>query len=252
MGAGRAPGWLPGSAAHFKVCKAKREAPELFRVDFLFHREVPEGESCPHAGHSQLVISGRAGAGERGLSRALPLIPKTSCAGQAALGRACPGVDVTSPDAGTASAVSPTTQRGDNCSSAATSQPSRECLRLHTQRLKINSVATRDKEKSVQGDTFPAPRSKRSILCLCQHLLPAASRSHLPLLNASAVPAAAQSSPARCQGMPGPFWNVFTEKFAIVLTKVLAAHWSEQVWLCSAGHHIITTCDSVSGVQLSG
>lgn len=29
-GAGRAAGRLPGSAAHFKVCKAKREAPELF------------------------------------------------------------------------------------------------------------------------------------------------------------------------------------------------------------------------------
>lgn len=26
MGAGRAPGQLPGSAAHFKVCRAKREA----------------------------------------------------------------------------------------------------------------------------------------------------------------------------------------------------------------------------------
>lgn len=164
---------------------------------------------------------------------------------------ACPGADVTSPDAGTASAVSPTTQRGDNCSSAAASQPSREFLRLHSQRLKINSVATRDKEKSVQGDTFPAPRSKRGILCLCQRLPPAASRSHLPLLNASAVPAAAQSSPARCQGMPSPFWNTFTEKIAIALTKVLAVRWLEQVWLCSAGHHIVTTHDRSAAPEMS-
>lgn len=117
---------------------------------------------------------------------------------------ACPGADVTSPDAGTASAVSPTTQRGDNCSSAAASQPSRECLKLHSQRLKINSVATRDKEKSVQGDTFPAPHSKRGILCLCQRLPPAASRSHLPLLNASAVPRSCPEQPCPLPGDARP------------------------------------------------
>lgn len=138
-----------------------------------------------------------------------------------------------SPDAGTASAVPLTIPCGGNSSGAAASQPrQRECLRLHTQCLEINSVATRDKEESVQGDTFPAPCSKHGILCLCQRVPPGASHAHLLLLNASNAPADAQSSPclpaASTGTQPGQrmlhlFWNAFAEKFAVALTEVLAA-----------------------------
>lgn len=257
MSAGRAPGQLPGSAAHFKVCKAKREALELFQDNFLFHQEVPQGESCPHAGRARPVLSRRAGAGEELCPASNPQKPAT----QVRLLWTSLSRGRRSEPQGWHSLCRATDHpaRGNSCRAAVSQPRQRECLRLHTQHLEINSVATRDKEESVQEDTFPAPRSKRGVLCLSQRLPPGSSHTHLLLLNASAAPAAAQGSPCLLaastgmqpgQGTPGLFWSVFLGKFVIVLTEVLAARWSEQVWLCLAEHCVAITRDSASGVQL--
>lgn len=199
VGAGRVAGRLPGSAAHFKVCRAKREAPELFQDNFLFHREVPQGESCPQAGRARPVISGRAGTGEGGLSRALPLIPQNqpcrsgSSGMSRSRGRRGELPCRRAPRAGATPAALPPPRRGRE-----------SAWRLHTLRLEINSVATRDKEESVQGDTFPAPRSKRRVLCLCQRLPPGASRAHLLSLTANPCSCPGQPLPAASTGMqPG-------------------------------------------------
>lgn len=82
-------------------------------------------------------------------------------------------------------------------------------------------------------------------ICFCSMPAPAAAQS-------SPCPPAASTGTQPGQGMPGPFWNAFAEKFDVALAEALAARWLARLWLCSAGSHVVAGCDSVLGVQLPG
>ena len=231
MGAGRAPGRLSGSAAHFKVCKAKREAPELFQVNFLFHREVPQGESCPRAGRTRPVTcrSGRKRAQPcpasnppkpavqvgllwdepvpRKPRRAPALAQPLPCRQPPHAGQLLRPCHLPAEAEGALEAAHPV-------------PPNKQCC---YERQGGVCPRRRFSSSPFQAWRFvplpvpPAPSiSHTSAFAQCQRCPRSCPEQLLPALSASTG-----TQPG--QGMPSPSWNTFMEKFAVALTDVLAA-----------------------------
>lgn len=200
-------------------------------------RQLPLPERSPR--RRELSPRGACSLGarqkRRGRRQRIQLCPRTSRAGQAALGRACPRADAVKAGTGTASAMPPTTPRRGSSSGAAISQPGQiECPRLHTQPLEINQCCC-----GRQGGVCPRRRFSSSAF-QARGFVPAppahsifqtsafAQRQLLQLLRAAPACLLPARGYSLGRGCPAPSETL--------LAEMQAACWLEQLCLCSQDH----------------